>query len=133
VRDSLIHSWTHCCLERQYWRPAMWETHSVPFWLWPLRQVFLMHKEKFVQYRYFYKGQVRGEVVLCLVNWVLSRKRMGEWRYSSRILGTGTKWKRMASLTPGLLYPKLNNSGYSSDRSLSGPQTSHETFCLYRE
>jgi hypothetical protein len=46
---------------------------------------------------------------------------MGEWRYSSTILGLGASWRRVDSFTP--LYPRGRNPQYPLDRRLDGPRS----------
>jgi hypothetical protein len=45
---------------------------------------------------------------------------MGETRYSSTILDLGTKWRRVISFTPWLIYPQGNRYGYPLDKRLGG-------------
>lgn len=41
----------------------------------------------------------------------------------TRSLNLGTRWKRVVSFTPWLLYPREKNCGYPSNRRLDGPQS----------
>jgi hypothetical protein len=50
------------------------------------------------------------------------RRHMGEWRYSSTILDSGTRWRWVVSFTPLPLYSREKNHRYPPDLMLGGPQ-----------
>jgi hypothetical protein len=49
-------------------------------------------------------------------------RSVGEWRYSSTILGLGTRWRWVVSFTPRSLYNRWRSRRYLLDR-LGGPQS----------
>jgi hypothetical protein len=48
---------------------------------------------------------------------------MGEWRYSSIILGLGTRWRSVISFTPLPLYPQAFHPRYQLDMKLDRPHS----------
>jgi hypothetical protein len=51
------------------------------------------------------------------------RRHIGEWSYSSTILDFGSRWKKVVSFTPLLLYPRRKSLRYPFDKRLGGPQS----------
>jgi hypothetical protein len=47
----------------------------------------------------------------------------GSGGIAPRILDLGTRWRRVVSLTPQLIYPKVKSPWYPLDRRLGGPQS----------
>jgi hypothetical protein len=52
---------------------------------------------------------------------------MGEWRYSSTILGLGARWRWVVSFRPLRLYHRGKRSRYPLDSRLAGPQSRSES------
>jgi hypothetical protein len=52
----------------------------------------------------------------------MSWRHMGEWWYSSTLLGLGTRWRWVVNFTLLPLYSRGKSSRYPLDRRLSGPQ-----------
>jgi hypothetical protein len=53
---------------------------------------------------------------------------MGEWRYSSKILDLGTKWRLVVSLKLRPHYSQRKKPRYLLDRRLVGPESRSERY-----